>query len=374
MKSQTNSPLRYSDFDQVLSQKKTVVIRSESEYGRIVSGNVAVATMPSAMLLTTQNFSGLENVYLTPDIVNLADSKIVDSSQLISNAVEIDNHQADGNVSDGTTHFPVKTEANFFGVEFEIGSASVMQTASLPMLFQPESATQDTGSTVNDSSFSMSQVKFVTTAAAVIQSKFGLEHHDSVNFEGPHAKIFSINKTQLPPSQSNLNSTETGSGFFSSYLSSQRRTKAEIVKSTDDKEVADTLISATSTNLSAKYLPQIEYIIYSGEKDAFLTGNASNNTLIGSTGNDFLNGGGGDDQLLGGGGNDIFAFGSQDGFNHVLDFSLGDRLYFSNGDFMSTVSISHGESGQQVKFGDTIVELIGASGQTLNSDWIWLNN
>ena len=148
------------------------------------------------------------------------------------------------------------------------------------------------------------------------------------------------------------------------------RSKPEITKSSESKEVPDTLVSDSVGRLDAKYLPSIEYLIYTGTGNATLVGNSLDNTLVGNTGNDTLTGGVGNDHLFGGTGDDVFVFGLRDGVDQILDFSEGDRLQFKGMHTLAQVSVTQTDAGQEIRFGETVVELLGVRGLVASTDWI----
>lgn len=135
-------------------------------------------------------------------------------------------------------------------------------------------------------------------------------------------------------------------------------------------EPRDTLDSSTNSTLDASSMLGVETIVYTGGADANLVGNAEDNTLLGSTGNDTLVGAGGDDLLLGGLGNDVFVFGEADGSDRVIDFATGDRLQLIGLRNLDQVSVTETAAGQQLRFGTTVIELVGVTGLVPGDDWI----
>jgi Ca2+-binding RTX toxin-like protein len=142
---------------------------------------------------------------------------------------------------------------------------------------------------------------------------------------------------------------------------------------TDSKytsELSDTLMSSLLSRLNAKNIPNIENVIYTGSKNAVLTGNDFSNVLIGSTGNDILSGGKGDDKLIGGDGNDYFVFSENDGNDQILDFNVGDRILFKGSINLSELILNEDASGQILSLNGTTINLIGISDLTISTDWI----
>lgn len=138
-------------------------------------------------------------------------------------------------------------------------------------------------------------------------------------------------------------------------------------------EPPDTLDSVTQNTLDATLLPSIEIIAFNGTSDATLTGNGRDNTLVGGVGDDTLTGGAGDDLLLGGAGEDVFVFGPADGHDQVIGFMPGDRLQFAGLQSLAQIRVVDGVTGQQIQYGDTVVELVGVSGLVPSADWILSN-
>jgi len=155
------------------------------------------------------------------------------------------------------------------------------------------------------------------------------------------------------------------------------RSKQPTGDATDDREPPapppDTLDSTTQDTLDATLLPSIEIIAFNGTSDAMLTGNARDNTLVGGLGDDTLTGGAGDDLLLGGAGEDVFVFGPADGHDLIIGFMPGDRLQFAGLQSLAQIRIVDGVTGQQIQYGDTVVELVGVSGLVPSADWILSN-
>jgi hypothetical protein len=190
--------------------------------------------------------------------------------------------------------------------------------------------------------------------------------------------------TQLiKPSPSSLTvNTETQKVIFSEpvvassvkYLPfGYSRSDSFVVIKNVDKDLGDTLMSDSLSRLDARNFSQVELIVYNGKNNATLIGNARDNTLIGSGGNDRLTGGGGNDHLIGGAGNDVFVFGANDGHDQIIDFSFGDKIQFRGAAFLNQLEISDSAAGQQIQFGETIVEIVGFSELTISTDWILLS-
>ena len=151
------------------------------------------------------------------------------------------------------------------------------------------------------------------------------------------------------------------------------RPESFVVIKNADKDLGDTLMSDSLSRLDARYFSQVEFIVYNGKNNATLIGNALDNTLIGSGGDDRLTGSGGNDHLIGGAGNDVFIFGVNDGHDQIIDFSFGDKIQFRGAAFLDQLELRNSDTGQEIQFGETIVEIVGFSELNISTDWILLS-
>ncbi len=74
--------------------------------------------------------------------------------------------------------------------------------------------------------------------------------------------------------------------------------------------------------------------------------------------------------MLGGAGEDVFVFGPADGHDQIIGFMPGDRLQFAGLQSLAQISMVDGVTGQQIQYGDTVVDLVGVSGLVPSADWI----
>lgn len=195
------------------------------------------------------------------------------------------------------------------------------------------------------------------------------------NEQNDHKNGFLLNpaKQQTTPAFSLVHLSSTLSELtnnFTSFANLAGDIKNINSDSNSSTDLSDTLISSVLSQLSAKNLPNIENVIYTGSKNAVLTGNDLGNVLIGSTGNDILTGGKGEDRLIGGDGNDYFVFSENDGNDQILDFNAGDRILFKGSINLSELSLNEDASGQILSINGTSIQLIGMSDLTISTDWI----
>lgn len=106
-----------------------------------------------------------------------------------------------------------------------------------------------------------------------------------------------------------------------------------------------------------------------GSADDILIGGAGNDTLIGTAGNNILIDGAGRDTLLSGTGADTFIFASDAEIDVVIGFSPGvDQLDLTGLGLqwdLADVTLSQRSWGVELRFGDEVIELRNAMGQTL---------
>ncbi len=123
-------------------------------------------------------------------------------------------------------------------------------------------------------------------------------------------------------------------------------------------------------------------ILASASLGETLTGSADADTIKGGTGSDEIFGldghdilfdGAGSDTMSGGAGRDIFVLSSDDGFDHISDFTLGeDKIDLSawaglrslNQLFSTTLS-----NGIRLTYGDETLEILSSSGQSLQLEY-----
>ncbi len=346
----------------------------ESEYGRLVSGGMSNGFFPLASNYGGQFFFGSEIAFLAPLSLSSAnpvtqiagtapgideesDSRYTEQSDTISNPFESNTSSVvplgiNDDRPDRQQLLPVIDKGlvrNHRNENQPFVSSSRSEDSSD---FEDRSMGRDDNSPITPSPPAMSQQSAELPVSASIPRAVRAE------------------RERVPASESMALSPSATKPSFSEYLKSY---SPAVVKSSEDKEVGDTLISGTFSKLDAKYLKNIEFVIYTGSHDATLIGNSENNTLVGNVGNDTLIGGAGNDQLIGGAGDDVFVFGIKDGYNQVIDFSTGDKLQFKGAAFMSQLTLSDSDAGQQIRFADTVVDIVGASGLVLGHDWITLS-
>lgn len=346
----------------------------ESEYGRQLSGGMSNGFSPAVATYSGQFFLGSEIIFLAPRSLSLAnhvahladstlgieegiDASYTEQSDTIPNPFEV-------NISLGTSHVISGDRSNLQQM------LPVVHKAFLRNYFNEN---QSFSSSINPelSSHFDDRLMEHDPNSPITQSPSTLiEQSADLPVSAPILRAARAERERVPASDSVVMSPSANKDSLSGYLKSF---SLAVVKSSEDKEVEDTLISGALSKLDATYSKNIEFVIYVGSNDATLIGNSENNTLVGNIGNDTLTGGGGDDHLIGGAGDDVFVFGVKDGHNQVIDFSSGDKLHFKGAAFMNQLTISAIDSGQQIRFADTVVDIVGASGLVLDHDWITLS-
>jgi Ca2+-binding RTX toxin-like protein len=369
----------------IANNKTALISNGDSIYGHIISGFVATQT-PLAVASTVGNeFAGYELNY-----DNSADNSNNNMFEFTNLTTQIS--------------YPEKFEIVDFNLEltsqnsFNTSSQKYIP-AQIPNIeiennFSPKELSNLVASpTSNTIKSTAPEAYFLTTRnasnnelldsnnKAFHKSNFNSNSNQSsstnlqIHEQNDHKNGFLFNpaKQQTTPAFSlvHLGSTlpELTNNFtsFTNLAGDIKKINSDSNSTTD---LSDTLISSELTQLSAKNLPNIENVIYTGSKNAVLTGNDLGNVLIGSRGNDILNGGKGEDKLIGGDGADYFVFSENDGNDQVLDFNVGDRILFQGSINFSEMSLIDDASGQILSINGTSIQLVGMNDLTISTDWI----
>ena len=369
-----------------LAANKTFINSTgESTYGHIISGFVATQTPITVASTIGNEFAGYELNY---------DNSVDNSNNNIFEFTDLTNQVS----------YPEKFEITDFNIEINgqinINTSSQkytptqLQHIEIENIFNPNELSNLVATPISNTiKNTASEAYFLTTRnvsnnesldsnnKAFHKSNFNSISNQSsstilqINEQNDHKNgfLFNLAKQQTTPAFSlvHLGSTlpELINNFtsFTNLASDIKKLNSDTNSSTD---LSDTLISSVLSQLSAKNLPNIENIIYTGSKNAVLTGNDLGNVLIGSTGNDILNGGKGEDKLIGGDGNDYFVFSVNDGNDQILDFSIGDKILLKGSIDLSELSLNEDASGQILSINGTSIQLIGISDLTISTDWI----
>jgi len=367
------------------ANKTALISNGDSIYGHIISGFVATQT-PIAVASTVGNeFAGYElNYDNSVDNSNNNIFEFTDLTNQVSYPEKFEiadfNLETDGQISINTssqkynpTQFQqIEIENNFNPNELSNLVATpisntIKNTASEAYFLTTRNVSNNESLDRSDKAFHKSNFNSISNQ----NSSTNLQ----INEQNDHKNGFLFNpaKQQTTPAFSlvHLGSTLPElTNNFTSFATLADSIKNINLDSNSSTDLSDTLISSVLSQLSAKNLPNIENVIYTGSKNAVLTGNDLGNVLIGSTGNDILNGGKGEDKLIGGDGNDYFIFSENDGNDQVLDFNVGDRILFKGSINLSELSLNEDTSGQILSINGTSIQLIGMSDLTISTDWI----
>ncbi len=355
------------------AQSRTHYRKGESDYGRMVSsGATYPGVLVSAQSITAQAFAGSEAVLLE----QLSIHPVSEATEAATdNAMH--ERRADDHELFATSINPVHYEG--FDVP-EIKSLSGPPLAkSVPVALNIlDHSAEIVGllkrTDLYGSEVAAEEITRKQSQGAVLPHSQEIGALPAENSEGlieAHSirGRFSSSSENV---ENSLHKNATGLHQFARPYFPERQ-KIEFSKSSEDKEVVDTMASDSFTKLDARFLQDIEFVIYSGSGDATLLGNAKANTLAGGTGDDTLQGGAGDDVLIGGAGRDVFVFGLNDGHDQIIDFSGDDRIQLKGMHVTSEISLTDDSRGQQIHFGKTIIELVGVHGLDLDSDWLFLS-
>ncbi len=396
MRSDLIKPVQHQDRSQrntnnnrnteLASNKNPLSLNGESLYGHVISGIVATQTPITTVSTFGNEFAGYELNY-----DNSANSKYND----IFEAANLTNLHSYPNKFEITEFNQEKTNNQLsINAVLQKNIPNQFQNIEIGNYFSPNELDNIvTALTPNTVKNTASEAYFLTIRNLSItesvntnNKSFHTSNFNSIskqssttilqtNEQNDHKNGFLLSpvKQQTTPAFFLLNLGSTLPELTNNFTSFTKLTESVKNINTDSKytsELSDTLMSSLLSRLSAKNIPNIENVIYTGSKNAVLTGNDFSNVLIGSTGNDILSGGKGDDKLIGGDGNDYFIFSVNDGNDQILDFNVGDRILFKGSINLSELTLNEDASGQILSFNGTTINLIGISDLTISTDWI----
>ena len=361
----------------------------ESVYGHSISGFVATQTPITIAATVGNEFAGYELNYENSVNYgynnNLKATDLINSNTYSANKIDSANSnqekfipQLSKNIQQ-QKYIPTQIQNKEFENDIHQLDLANPDIPSSPTLFTAKNSLSDYHSLaeniiVNNASFVSSTKDFHklnTNLSNNQNSSTNLQFNEQTDHK--ISLLFNTAKQQAAPAFSLVHFGSTLpelTNNFTSFATLADSIKNINLDSNSSSELSDTLISSVLSQLSAKNLPNVENVIYTGLKNAVLTGNGLSNVLIGSTGNDILNGGKGEDKLIGGDGNDYFVFSVNEGNDQILDFNVGDRILLKGSINLNELSLSEDASGQILSINGTTINLVGISDLTISTDWI----